>query len=108
MQMKQPAWESMPALDVRALSSGRLAMLSDFYDSLSSQKLESLAKLNSDPVRRQIDLAVCNALDIPAPSFIRELLDREPGLNAKDIEPRAAQVDADLGNAAEIDEDTAL
>jgi len=91
MQMKQPAWESMPVLNVRALSSKQLVMLEKFYDSLSTQSLEPLAKLNTDPVRCKIDLAISKTLGIPDPSFVRELLDREPGLSAEDIAPRAVQ-----------------
>lgn len=91
MQMKQPAWESMPVLDVRALSSQQLLILANSYDSLSTQNLEPLAKLTSDPVRYQIDVAISNTLGIPDPSFIRELLDREPGLTARDIAPRTVK-----------------
>ena len=91
MQMKKPAWATMPVLDVRALSSQQLATLARCYDSLAVQNLEPLSQLNSDPVRGQIDRAITDALGIPELVFIRELLGREPGLNAKDIAPRAAQ-----------------
>jgi hypothetical protein len=87
MQMKKPAWAAMPVLDVHALSSEQREVLATFYDSLSTEGLEPLAELNSDPVRCQIDSSISEALDIPDPSFIRELLEREPGLNAKGIAP---------------------
>jgi hypothetical protein len=88
MQMKQPAWESMPVLDVRALSSKQVKVLASAYDSLSNQNLQPLANLNSDPVREEIDQVLAKVLAVPDVLFIRELLDREPGLNAKDIAPR--------------------
>ena len=103
MQMKKPAWAAMPVLDVRALSGKQVAMLANSYDSLSVQTLEPLAKLNSDPVRRQIDRAISNALEIPDFASIRELLDREPGMNATDIVPRSVQ--PSLGIEAEPEED---
>ena len=103
MQMKQPAWESMPVLDVCTLLPEQVATLADFYDALSTQNLEPLAKLNSDPTRCKIDLAISTALNISEPSFIRELLSREPGLNATDIVPRAVQESLGFGD----DEDDA-
>jgi hypothetical protein len=89
MQMKQPAWESMPVLDVRSLSSLQLQKLADFYGALSTQRLDPISQLNSDVVRRQIDQAISEVLAIPDPDFVRDLLVREPGLSANDIAPRA-------------------
>jgi hypothetical protein len=106
--MKQPAWESMPVLDVRALSSKQLVKLEKFYDSLSIQNLEPLAKLNSDPVRCQIDRAISKTLGIPDPSFIRELLDREPGLSARDIMPREVQGNPALADLDDDEEEAPL
>jgi hypothetical protein len=88
MQMKQPGWASMPVIDVFSLSSEQVAELAACYDSLSTQALEPLARLNSDNVRCGIDMAIARALNIPDFGFIRELLDREPGMNAMDIAPR--------------------
>jgi len=91
MQMKQPAWECMPVLDVRALSSGQLSTLGRSFDSLAEQNLEPLAQLNFDRVRGEIDRAIAVTLGVPEPVFIRELLEREPGLNAREIAPRNIQ-----------------
>jgi hypothetical protein len=91
MQMKQPGWESMPVIDIHSLSSKQVNSLAAAYDSLSTQGLEPLARLNSDTVRCQIDREVAQALQVPDFSFIRELLDREPGMNAIDIVPRAVK-----------------
>jgi hypothetical protein len=95
MQMKQPAWQAMPVLDVKKLSSKQLASLTAAYDSLSNQNLESLAQLKVDPVRSEIDLAISRALKIPEFSFIRDLLDREPGLTAIGIATRIASGDVE-------------
>jgi hypothetical protein len=99
MQMKQPAWETMPVLDVRSLSSKQLKKLSGSYDALSIQHIDSISSLNSDIVRGQIDKAISSVLEIPDPAFVRELLDREPGLSASEISPRAEHP------ALEIEED---
>jgi hypothetical protein len=90
MQMKQPAWESMPVLDVRALSVKQLNALAKQYDVLSQKALASLAQLNNDPVRIKIDEAISHALGLPDLTPVRELLEREPGLSAKDIAPHNA------------------
>jgi len=89
MQLKQPAWESMPVLDVRMLSPSQLTTLETHYAALSCENLEALAQLTTDRVRCTIDAAICHALGIPDLLFMRELLEREPGLSAKDIAPRS-------------------
>ena len=80
MQMKKPAWESMPVLDVRNLKKSQLQKLADSYDRLSTESLHPLAQLDADPVRKQIDTAISKALGVPTLAVIRELLVREPGL----------------------------
>ena len=99
MQMKQPAWESMPVLDARALSAKQLVALEAEYDTLSGQGLAPLAQLNADPVRRCIDGAISRALGIPEFHSIRELLEREPGLPARDIAPRSVMEDDEAGDS---------
>jgi len=86
--MKQPAWQSMPVLDVRGLSSAKLRLFSDVYNRVSSEGLEPLAHLKTDTVRCEIDKAVSTALGIPDFPFIRDLLDREPGMTARGLAPR--------------------
>jgi hypothetical protein len=85
MQMKQPAWLSMPVLDVRALTDLQLEALSKAYDSLANRELLALAKLDNDPARAAIDKAICSALDLPDLDKLRELISREPGLSGKPI-----------------------
>jgi len=93
MQMKKPAWLSMPVLDVRALSEKQLKNLADAFDTVSTRNLDALADLDKDPARQTIDEALCDSLGLPDLNHVRELLAREPGLNAKDINPRLKQAE---------------
>jgi hypothetical protein len=93
MQMKQPAWESMPVLDVRALDENQLSTLAKAYDRLCENKLKAIAQLADDPSRKKIDDALSVTLGLPDLSPIRELLAREPGLTALDISPSSAAED---------------
>jgi hypothetical protein len=93
MQMKKPAWLSMPVLDVRSLSDTQIQHLAAVYNTISKQNLDSLARLDTDNVRHGIDDALAEALKLPDLSPIRELLARDPGLNAKDINPRIKQAE---------------
>lgn len=81
--MKKPAWQSMPVLEVRSLSQEQSDALSSAYDLVSSEALLPLAELDKDPVRNQIDQALCTALSLPSLSPVRELLVREPGLTGR-------------------------
>lgn len=85
MQMKKPAWSSMPVLDIRELSQAKLASLANFYDVLAKKELAPIAQLNVDPVRKDIDSAICKALNLPDVGPLRDLLAREPGLTAQEI-----------------------
>jgi hypothetical protein len=80
MQMKQPAWENMPVLDVRTLAEYQIKALADAYDTLSGQTLAALAKLDTDPVRKAIDDALSEVLGLPDMANLRAQLAREPGL----------------------------
>ena len=85
MQMKKPAWSSMPVIDVRALPEATLEALAKAYDTLAEKELAAIAQLDSDMARQEIDAALANALGLPDVGMIRELLAREPGLTARDI-----------------------
>ena len=65
MQMKKPAWESMPVLDVRSLTQEQLTTLANAYDAVASKSLAPLAQLDDDPVRISIDEALCTVLGLP-------------------------------------------
>lgn len=83
--MKKPAWESMPVLEVRGLSAAQATALADAYDDGGSKALALLAQLDVDPVRHEIDAAVCAALALPLLAPVRALLAREPGLTGRRI-----------------------
>ncbi len=85
MQMKQPAWESMPILDVRSLTQDQLTSLANAYDEVASKSLAPLAQLDADPVRISIDDALCTVLGLPSLAPVRALLAREPGLTGRRI-----------------------
>ena len=80
VQMKKPAWKSMPVLDVRTLNQEQTDSLSATYDLVSKKTLLPLAQLDRDPTRIQIDDALCETLSLPTLTPIRELLARESGL----------------------------
>ena len=85
MQMKKPAWESMPVLDVRSLTQEQLTTLANAYDAVASKSLAPLAQLDDDPVRISIDEALCTVLGLPSLAPVRALLAREPGLTGRKI-----------------------
>jgi hypothetical protein len=82
-KMKQPAWASMPVLDVRNLDVARTNALASAYRSLATHELLSLSRLDVDETRKAIDAALSETLGLPNLGPIRELLAREPGLNAR-------------------------
>jgi hypothetical protein len=96
MQMKKPAWENMPVLDVRALKAEHVKMLESTYDAVANLELAPLAQLDKDPVRERIDDSLAKVLGLPSLAPIRELLTREPGLTALEINPIYTQGDLDL------------
>ena len=65
MQMKKPAWSSMPVLDVRRLTAAKAATLAKAFDDLSKKELAPIAQLDADVARRAIDAALCQALSFP-------------------------------------------
>mgnify|MGYP003586795153 CR=1 FL=1 len=83
MQVKKPAWATMPVLDVRVLSDAQVASLAAAYDALCDRELLALARLNVDPARRAIDEALSAALGLPDLAPLREMLARETGLTGK-------------------------
>ena len=85
MQMKQPAWASMPVLDVRRLTKDQLARLEKTYRQLADEELLALAKLEQDPVRKRIDEALSVVPGLPDLGSLRSLIAREPGLTGQPI-----------------------
>ncbi len=99
MQMKKPAWSSMPVLDVRKLSKSKLTTLATAYDRLAKKELAPIAQLDADKTRQEIDVALGKALGLPDLGAIRVLLSREPGLSAHDIAPATANDDDSEGDS---------
>jgi hypothetical protein len=93
--MKKPAWSSMPVLNVKKLSAIQLSRLARLYDDLAEEELAPLSQLDGDSTRQRIDSALCAALGFPDLSPIRELLSREPGLSAQDINSIPAEESED-------------
>ena len=98
VQMKKPAWSSMPVLDVTKLTSWQSKSLAAAYDELSVESLLPIAQLNTDEVRGRIDEAICKILKLPSIGSVRELLAREPGLTGQEIAPRPMQSELNLPN----------
>lgn len=93
MKLKKPAWASMLVLDVRKLTPTQLALFESAYDILAAQELLALAKLDADPVRKQIDDALSVALGLPDLKNLRALLARESGLTGLQSAPHLHQAD---------------
>jgi len=108
VQMKQPAWSSMSVLNVRDLTDWQLTALASAYDKLADQTLAPVSQLNSDPVRREIDDALCTVLGLPSIAPIRELLAREPGLTGREIAPKQTQGGLDLQENERTDDQATL
>ena len=80
----------MPVLNVRELTDPQLKMLSQTFDAVSGLELLPLAQLDKDEVRIRVDETLAKVLGLPSFSPIRELLAREPGLSALEINPSEA------------------
>lgn len=91
MQVKKPQWAAMPVLDVRNLSAQTLGVLAQSYDALCGRELLALAKLDTDPVRSEIDAALSAALGLPDMRPLRQLMAREPGLTGVSLSPKPGQ-----------------
>jgi hypothetical protein len=85
VQMKKPAWESMPVLDVRSLPKSGLRALDEAYEWLARETLAPIAQLDSDLARHAIDKTFEKILGLPSLVSLRQLLSREPGLSALGI-----------------------
>jgi hypothetical protein len=77
-KFKKPSLLAMPVLDVSALPRRALDMLSKAYDKLCRESLGTLPEIDKDPVRAEMDKAICKALNLPDVSILRTLLAQEP------------------------------
>ena len=78
MKFKKPNLESLPVLDVRALSETQLKILSDAFDEVANEPLLPFPQMEHDPIRAKIDKAVSKALGLPDLGVYRMLLAQEP------------------------------
>lgn len=85
VQMKKPAWLSLGVLDVRALPTETIGVLSEGYEQLASQPLRPWAEISDDPTRMDLDTLLEEALGLPSLEFLRALLAREPGVSSNVI-----------------------
>ena len=78
---------SVPVPDFAALAEGEREMLSGWFDWLQHQPLQPFPLMVDDPVRRQIDDAVIQALVLNAEwvATIRGELSREPSVTSKSV-----------------------
>ncbi len=93
MKVKKPAWAAMPVLDVGSLPDEIITQLAKNYDAVCEKELMALARLDSDPVRAEIDAALSAALGLPDMKLLRQLLAREPGLTGKGLSTKPEQPD---------------
>lgn len=87
IHMKQPAWKTMPVLNVKKITKPQIKALASAYDKVADERLLPISRLGSDPVRAEIDAAIAKAFGLAEVSKIRELLGREPGLTSEEINP---------------------
>jgi hypothetical protein len=78
VQFKKPTWNPMPVLDVMALPRQQLRSLATAFDSVADEELAPLSQMDADPIRQELDDALCHALDLPSLAPVRSLLAREP------------------------------
>ena len=73
---------SLPVPDFTALGDAERGLLNGWFDWLQHETLQPFPQLPDDPVRRQIDAAVCQALALDAEwiATIRRELAREPSV----------------------------
>ena len=78
---------SLPVPNLAALGAAERALLESWYDWLAKDTLLPFPRMAEDPVRRQIDEAVTQALGLDAEwvATIRRELAREPSVTDKGL-----------------------
>lgn len=80
-KFKKPSLEAMPVLDLTTLDGALLRKLAKAFDEACDRTVGPFGQMASDPVRAEIDAAVCKALHLPDISILRTLLAQEPILS---------------------------
>ena len=72
----------MPVPNFAELGAAEIDLLSNLFDLLKGETLQPFPQMHADPVRKQIDDAVCTALGLDAAwvASIRQALAREPSV----------------------------
>ncbi len=85
---KKENLHALPVLDVRRLTKRQKTALVAAFDRMKGQLLLPLSQLASDPVRREIDEAICKVLGLPDVSEVRQSLGQEPVLTLRPLRQR--------------------
>jgi hypothetical protein len=83
VDFRKAVLQSMPVLDIRALSESQLQALAAAYDQLCDKPLKPLPQMANDETRQAIDTAIAQALQLPDFSILRTMLGREPVVTMK-------------------------
>jgi len=75
---KKGSLEKMPVLNVEELTEIQLKKLAAAYDKIAKKPLQPFPQMATDPVRKEIDSAIENVLNLPDFSILRKLLAQEP------------------------------
>ena len=84
-QFKKPTLKALPVLDVASLPAEKLKALAKAYDEVASSDLLPLSRMESDPVRADLDKIVSVILQINDLEPTRRLLGQEPVITSKSI-----------------------
>jgi hypothetical protein len=95
MQFKRQTIQSMPTLDVTALSEPHIERLARTYDSIAQRELQRFADLANDDVRAEIDNVFSDVLGLIGIDAIRAELSREPIIGLKPCSEQKISDDTD-------------
>jgi hypothetical protein len=88
VDFKKPTLQSMPVLDVGALSGADLQTLAREFDEIAEGTIHPLKEIASDEARRRIDDLLCQVLRLPDLTDLRRRLSIEPILSASPLTSR--------------------
>jgi hypothetical protein len=83
VDFRKAVLQTMPVLDIRALSASQLAALATAYDKLCDKPLKPLPQMASDETRHAIDAVLAEVLGLPDFGILRTMLGREPVVTMK-------------------------
>ncbi len=83
IDFKKPSLEELLVLDPRELSTRQMRKLNAASAAVMKDSILPFAQIDHDPVLKKIDLAFAEALGIPDPEVIRQMLANEPVVTLK-------------------------